>query len=74
MRHAFHLWFWLIFYEDVYRWQISPPCLGSQQIILEEKKKGIQGAKKKKRDQGMFLTPVVSTYMEAVRRNFAVVD
>ena len=34
MRRAFHLWFLLIFYDDVYRWQISPPCLGSRQIIL----------------------------------------
>ena len=34
MRHAFHLWFLLIFYDDVYRWQISPPWLVSRQIIL----------------------------------------
>ena len=34
MRRAYHLWFLLIFYDDVYRWQISPPCLGSRQIIL----------------------------------------
>ena len=35
MRRAYHLWFLLIFYDDVYRWQISPPCLGSRQIILK---------------------------------------
>ena len=34
VKHAFRLWFLLIFYDEVYRWQISPPCLGSRQIIL----------------------------------------
>ena len=37
VRHAFHLWFLLIFYDDGYRWLILPPCLGSQQIILKFK-------------------------------------
>ena len=35
VKHAFRLWFLLIFYDEVYRWQISPPCLGSRQIILK---------------------------------------
>ena len=35
VRHAFHLWFLLIFNDDVYRWQIPPPCLVSRQIILK---------------------------------------
>ena len=35
VRHAFHLWFLLIFYDDVYRWHIPPPCLVSRQIILK---------------------------------------
>ena len=34
MRRAFHLWFLLIFYDDVYRWQLSPPYLGSRQFTL----------------------------------------
>ena len=36
VRHAFHLWFLLIFYDDVYRWHIPPPCLVSRQIILKD--------------------------------------
>ena len=35
VKHAFRLWFLLIFYDEVYRWQISSPCLGSRQIILK---------------------------------------
>ena len=35
VRHAFHLWFLLIFYDDVYRLHIPPPCLVSWQIILK---------------------------------------
>ena len=37
VKHTFHLWFLLIFYDDVYRWQIPPPCLVSRQIILKAK-------------------------------------
>ena len=35
MKRVFHLCFLLIFYDDMYRWQISPSCLGSRQIILK---------------------------------------
>ena len=47
MRHAFHWWFLLIFYDDVYRWQISPPFLIRRQIILNP---GTPTAWKRNRD------------------------
>ena len=36
VRHAFHMWFLLIFYNDVYRRKFPPPCLGSRQIICND--------------------------------------
>ena len=35
VRHAFHLWFLLIFYDNVYTWHIPSRCLVSRQIILK---------------------------------------